>query len=167
MWLVGNNKCVFMHSSLRLKVYIFPLSLLFGYSQITNTLASTKPHNKENKISLFADDIRISHFGTLISMVGRINAIKIVVLPRFVYIFQNLPVVKGERGQPSGTWTQVYRVPNKHSDHKANEPGSMAWQSEHVLTVVTITSSQSLSLSPFIISKSWTLSYIPLYGTIN
>src|SRR4029434_9756211 len=28
---------------------------------------------------------------------------------------------------------RVYRVPNMHSDRNAKEPGSMAWQSEHIL----------------------------------
>ena len=31
------------------------------------------------------------------------------------------------------TQTGVYRVPNMHSDRNAKEPGSMAWQSEHIL----------------------------------
>ena len=42
-------------------------------------------------------------------------------------------VAKGERGHPTRTRTQVYRVPNMHSDRNAKEPGSMAWQSEHIL----------------------------------
>ena len=42
-------------------------------------------------------------------------------------------VAKGERGHPTRTRTRVYRVPNMHSDRNAKEPGSMAWQSEHIL----------------------------------
>src|SRR4029434_3010623 len=36
---------------------------------------------------------------------------------------------KGESSHP--TW--VYRVTNLHSDRNAKEPGSMVWQSEHIL----------------------------------
>ena len=34
---------------------------------------------------------------------------------------------------PTRTRTRVYRGPNMHSDRNAKEPGSMAWQSEHIL----------------------------------
>ena len=42
-------------------------------------------------------------------------------------------VAKGERGHPTRTRTRVYRVPNMHSDRNAKEPGSLVWQSEHIL----------------------------------
>src|SRR4029434_5762629 len=42
-------------------------------------------------------------------------------------------VVRGEHGHPTQNRTRVYRVPNMHSDRNAKEPGSMAWQSEHIL----------------------------------
>ena len=51
----------------------------------------------------------------------------------FIYIIKHQPVAKGEHSHPTRTQTQVYRVPNMHSDHNAKEPGSMAWQSEHIL----------------------------------
>src|SRR4029434_4368290 len=42
-------------------------------------------------------------------------------------------VAKVERGHPTRIRYRVYRVPNMHSDHKAKELISMAWQSEHIL----------------------------------
>src|SRR4029434_3631028 len=39
----------------------------------------------------------------------------------------------GEHGHPTRTWTGVYRLPNMHSDCNAKEPGSLVWQSEHIL----------------------------------
>ena len=50
-------------------------------------------------------------------------------------------IAKGERGHPTRTRTRVYRVPNMHSDRNAKEPGSMAWQSEHILICSDGTSS--------------------------
>ncbi len=58
---------------------------------VTRKLSQLLQHNWDEKIDQLERNIQF--WNTLpISMVGRINAIKMVVLPRFLYIFQSIPV---------------------------------------------------------------------------
>ncbi len=97
---------------------------------VTRKLSQLLRHNWDEKIDQLERNIQL--WNTLpISMVGRINAIKMVVLPRFLYIFQSIPVCipqnhfrKLDSIISSFVWSgKIPRISKKHLIKSPSEGG--------------------------------------------